>query len=1111
MFRHRLSKFGIMSLLSAFMLLVGGSLQSCQDMLDVYPYDDPGDPEWLGASVYDFLKDGTAEHKYTNFVALIDSLGEKESLAHTGSKTIFVADDEAFERFYANNPWGVKSVADMTTAQRKVLLYNAMLDNAMLLEMLSSTGVQTNQEGTCLRRWNSSRIIDTIPLVNGSSMEHHENWPAYNKYWNALRGEDRTETLRLAMDGSRAMMVHFIGDYLRKNNILASDIQFLYTKNGEVQKTYADGDAFIFGNKLMPSGVDAGTFSDDSLTITCKNGYVYRLDDVLLQPSNMADELRKRKDTRIFSYLLDRFCIPVYDDALTREYNAFYKTAKSDSVFRLRYLNKEYASNSLLAAQNSNPTNEELLNFDPGNNSTGAQMLGDMSAMFVPKDEALFEYFANPDSAGNFLLVRYAPNVQVTDINSLMQALDSVPEKNISPFLNNLMKASFSKSVVSKFDKLVDDANELMNITPAHVDECVVANNGVIYILNSVFGPAAYEAVSAPTLVNENMNIMRNIISQLRYDYYLLAMDADYSLIVPDDRHFVYYDPISTKSWMTNPSPKAYSFHYDTKMPKANGALKLWSEEYGFKVDSRELTDSVGKAPKEYSISGTNFGGGFMSNRMTDLMEYLIIIHDDDLGIMSGNKYFQTKGYGTIKVDATDVNNIKFYGGEQLELGTYVKVSNYSNQKNGKTYMTVPANEDTEKFKFSAIPTPPTKSVYDNMSAYAKEEHDRFYEFFKLCYEGEDFVKNGGLLSSVFNIKNSDDLLDSAMVYSIFFTDTESSGAITRNTVPFFNIYHYTVYVPSNESVKEMRKLGLPTWEQVHLADSLGAKAKAASMLRQINLFAKYHFQDNSVYIDNTTLLSENGYTTAVLNETTGRFYELELGTEGNTIVVVDDMGNKRKVMVDGAENKQWNVMCRDVIFSSANATTANYEASSFSVLHSLDGALLNKAMFGFDGRFKRFADNGLLVDTMYVDGTGPEAIDGRNYYLVASKGNINIKDNYSKTPSDSMVVRKAGYVMRKLAEGDTDYSDVTREKLIVQQSQNVLVTNEGYQVKEVVNAKTKAVTYEYVHVVENGGVYKILCKSDGTELRKVWVADAPVETPEEGGDSSDEGSGSNN
>ena len=91
--------------------------------------------------------------------------------------------------------------------------------------------------------------------------------------------------------------------------------------------------------------------------------------------------------------------------------------------------------------------------------------------------------------------------------------------------------------------------------------------------------------------------------------------------------------------------------------------------------------------------------------------------------------------------------------------------------------------------------------------------------------------------------------------------------------------------------------------------------------------------------------------------------------------------------------------MCRDVIFSSANATTANYEASSFSVLHSLDSALLNKAMFGYDERFKRVADNGLLVDTMYVDGTGPVSADNRNYYLVALRGNINIKDNYSKTP----------------------------------------------------------------------------------------------------------------
>ena len=81
MFKHRLTKFGISSFIAMFMLFIGGSLQSCKDWLDVYPYDDPGDPEWLGSSVYDFLKKGTANHTYANFVEIIDSLGEEETLA----------------------------------------------------------------------------------------------------------------------------------------------------------------------------------------------------------------------------------------------------------------------------------------------------------------------------------------------------------------------------------------------------------------------------------------------------------------------------------------------------------------------------------------------------------------------------------------------------------------------------------------------------------------------------------------------------------------------------------------------------------------------------------------------------------------------------------------------------------------------------------------------------------------------------------------------------------------------------------------------------------------------------------------------------------------------
>lgn len=1118
MFKHRLTKFGVSSLFAMFMLFAGGSLQSCKDWLDVYPYDDPGDPEWLGASVYDFLKEGTPNHTYANYVAIIDSLGEKESLAHTGSKTLFVADDAAFERFFngGNNVWGVKSVGEMSKAQMKTILYSSMLDNAMLLDMLSSTGVQTNQEGTCLRRWSSSKVVDSIPLVNGNSMQYHAAWPTYNKYWDILRGNARTENLRLAMDGSRAMMVHFLGDYLRKNNIEATDIEFLFTKKGEVKKTFVNGDAFIYGNKIVSSDVNTGSYSDDTLTITCKNGYIYRMDELLLPPSNMADELRKHPDTRIFSHLLDRFCVPVYDESLTKEFNAYYKT--NDSVFKLRYFTDSYNSHPMLVTANSNPTAEERLNIDPGQNNLGASssMAEDMAAMFVPNDEVLYEYFANEDGDGHFLLARFAPNVEVNDFESLMSALDSVPQKNIAPFLNNLMKSSFVKTVLSKFDKITDDANELMNITANHVDECVIANNGVIYILNDVFGPGAYEAVSAPTLVNDNMGVMRNVISQLRYDYYLLAMDANYSLIIPDDNHFVYYDPLTVtrddKGELTdNAAPKAYSFHYDTKKPKANGALKFWADVYKFNPATYEIVDTMSE--QEYSVTGTQFGGigTFAANRFTDLMEYLIIVHDDEEGLKPDVKYYQTKGYATVKIDASNPEKIKMYGGEQLERGTTILVSGKTNHENGVTYCTVPAEENTPGSLHSGVPTPPTRSVYENMQMKAASEFEKFYEFFNVCYPGADYASNSetGLVKKVFDCKNAKALSDSTLRYSIFYTNTSDTKAYTKNTIPFFNIYHYTVYAPSNESIQEMHELGLPTWEQVTAQADAGNKAKAASMLSSIINFAKYHFQDNSIYVDNTPITTVDPatgetvpgkrFSTAVIDEKTNRFYELQVERNGNTFTVEDDMGNVRRVVVDGEENKEWNIMCRDNVYTSGgtgpSATLNNYSSSSYTVLQPIDSALLNKSMFGYDGRFKRFAKNGRTVDAMYVDGTGAVEVNGEQHYLVATVGNIKIADAIDGVQE----IHKAGYLMKVIDESDSEYDNyLTREKLIVKESQNVLVTDEGLWVKEVKNNKGVVVSYEYATVEKDGFVYIIRYNNDGSVKEEIKIGEV---APEEDGD----------
>ena len=112
------------------MLVMGGLAYSCSD-----DYDLPDKtPSWLGSSIYDYLK---SQGNYTNTIRLIDDLNYAEVLSQTGSKTLFVADDDAFARFYANNTWGVKKYEDLTSSQKKLLLYSSMLDNANLLEMAS--------------------------------------------------------------------------------------------------------------------------------------------------------------------------------------------------------------------------------------------------------------------------------------------------------------------------------------------------------------------------------------------------------------------------------------------------------------------------------------------------------------------------------------------------------------------------------------------------------------------------------------------------------------------------------------------------------------------------------------------------------------------------------------------------------------------------------------------------------------------------------------------------------------------------------------------------------------------------------------------------------------
>ena len=149
--------------LAAGVLFAGGNVfTSCTD------YDlDERTPDGWGSSIYSWLDE---QGNFTNTVRMIEDLGYKEVLAKTGSKTLFVADDAAYDRFFSNNSWGVASYDQLTVSQKKLLLFGSMLDNSMQLSTLPSVQGTPPTEGECMRRFASSSVYDSVSVLMPEQM-----------------------------------------------------------------------------------------------------------------------------------------------------------------------------------------------------------------------------------------------------------------------------------------------------------------------------------------------------------------------------------------------------------------------------------------------------------------------------------------------------------------------------------------------------------------------------------------------------------------------------------------------------------------------------------------------------------------------------------------------------------------------------------------------------------------------------------------------------------------------------------------------------------------------------------------------------------------------------
>lgn len=873
-------------------------------------------PASLGGSIYEELKNPNPDHltgTFKTYLRLVDDLNYSSTLSRTGSKTVFPANDEAFERFFQSNKWGVTSYEELSNSQKKLLLYSSMIDNALLVGMLSnvSGGTDGITAGLGLKHPTSVSVIERLEhYYDAAQMPANNSW--WKKYYQT--GID------VVSDNTRPMMVHFTREQMVNNNITTvgenSDFSIL---TGEAYDE-ASKPAYIFNDRII------------NRDITCMNGYIQQLQDVLLPPGNMAQVLRDENETSIFSRMVDYFAAPYYDAATTNQYNDWAvanNVPTIDSIYQVRYLSSRSQNASLVVDPSGNTMGQgRYLSYDPGwnqyypahaNSSSIDYSITDMGAMFVPCDAAIKKYFL-PGGSGAFLIDIYGTKDN-TEAN-LLENLDSMYVKNpqvISAFIKNLQKNSFVETVPSKFESIINDASENMGMNLDYLKknsdgkyDIKIANNGVIYILKDMIAPDEYQAVLAPASSYPDMRIMNWAIQDRKYlgvdfKFYLLAMSANYAFFIPEDEAFnaYYIDPTS----LGHTKPEVLHFYYNEKK---NPVVRC--DRYYYDVATGTLGERIGEVADITQ----------RSSQLVDILNYHTVLMESG-ETFGHNKYYKTKHGGEICLQGNGEAGSSIVSGAQIDNGAAPSVIKaVYNEKNGTA------------FRVSNIIQAPQNSVAKTL-----KNNDQFSEFYEACagFSATDILKWAGISDETnsFGTTEQDQY--------IIFTSTYGTGknaikkACLDENVKMFNTYNYTLYAPDNAAMEEAYANGLPRWSNIQaLFEEYGdeapdnVRAEVLEQIKAIREFVRYHFQSISLYADKTV---EGGtYQTLATNEL-GLAREIKV-SGGNDKIVVTDGADIQHVVDANAAGKVANAMARDYWFNSSALSATAITTSSFCAVHEI-------------------------------------------------------------------------------------------------------------------------------------------------------------------------------
>jgi hypothetical protein len=468
------------------------------------------------------------------------------------------------------------------------------------------------------------------------------------------------------------------------------------------------------------------------------------------------------------------------------------------------------------------------------------------------------------------------------------------------------------------------------------------------------------------------------------FSTYLKAMQSNFSFFVPIDEGLEAYGYVEPASFATQPfgakSTNRYywSFKYDDKTRGAVIPVEATAYNYNLAKGQQPGTDKK-KGNSYVSKVTDNMSAGVGQQKRMNLIEMIdqhILVHDNPAGVNDGRTYYLSRNGAPVRLTEKGTfegKNIgmKVEGGYQVMINDpaegyaendhkaevlegYDKTSTSNGYGNGMTYLI-------------DRPIQPTmRSVYNHFKANA--ELSPFYEFYELAnpdYVSDDLLRacgyykqevldaKTGLPTGEFKDMSSADQQAEKLKFHVFARQNDNVQGTTtycpannEQLVRFFNNYNYTIYVPTNEQVTAARAKGLMTWSEIEewvkgrtndYEDELSEAdlAKARTMITVLVNFVKYHFQDQSVFVDNVTGTQQ--YQTSCIDNVTNSYLSLDVNQSPSTLSVLDRSGKTVDVV---ASEEMRNILARDICYNARAASASYIKNSSYVVIHQIDGYL---------------------------------------------------------------------------------------------------------------------------------------------------------------------------